>query len=181
MTVKVKTVFTALSFAAAAAAATSFNFQILATSGANSSGLEFAELAPPAPTVSVVESVGGIKTIIAYVTQTAEGKVVIQTLPAVTVTAEASSPGIPTNAGGATASSTGSTAGTTQSATPTASPTPTLTVVSTPVPTLTDAPAPTMTQARVASKTAPAPSATSDDDDDDDDDDDSRAKPRDDD
>jgi hypothetical protein len=98
--------FSAVSVAAAAAAAAAFNFQILATSSDGSEGLDFAELAPPAPDLQVVESADGTKTVIAYVTKTAAGEVIIKTLPAVTVFATPTGPGLPTTDAGAT--STGS-------------------------------------------------------------------------
>lgn len=103
MALSVKAVFTAVSVAAATAASAIFNFQMLQTSKGQPGSLDFAELAPPAPELQVVQSPDGTKTVIAYVTKTAAGEIVIKTLPAVTVTAV---PGLPTTDAGATVTAT---------------------------------------------------------------------------
>ncbi|MEN9710733.1 MAG: hypothetical protein RL441_725 [Actinomycetota bacterium] len=154
MAIRMKVVFTAVSVLTAAGAAAAINFQILATSGISPEGLDFAQLAPPAPEMQVVESADGTKTVIAYVTKTAAGEIVIKTLPAVTI--YASSPGLPTADGGGTVSATG-----TPTATPTGGPTvepiPTITaagtVAATPTSTDTVTATPTSTDTAVPSQT----------------------------
>lgn len=106
MALSMKAVFTAVSVAAAAAAAAAFNFQMLQTSKGQPGGLDFAELAPPAPELQVIESPDGTKTVIAYVTKTAAGEIIIKTLPAVTVTAAPTGGGLPTTDAGATVTAT---------------------------------------------------------------------------
>jgi len=129
MALSVKAIFTAVSVAAASAAAAIFNFQMLQTSKGQPGSLDFAELAPPAPELQVIQSPDGTKTVIAYVTKTAAGEVIIKTLPAVTVTASA---GLPTTDAGATVTPTATaTGGPTANPIETISPTAVATVAAT--------------------------------------------------
>lgn len=150
MAIKMKVVFTAVSVLTAAAAAAAVNFQILAISGESPTGLVFAQLAPPAPTLQVVGTPGGTKTVIAYVTKTAAGEVIIKTLPAVTIYATPTQPGGPTaDAGGTLNPTVTSTGG------PTVDPIPTVTSASqtAATPTATDSPSATATDTATTTTT----------------------------